>query len=258
MLLTPSMLLFCRSYQRYPFPTVSQIISEGKTIDGIMAPITISGATGMYSGIINGVFMPTTEVFGGQTVYQKQGTEDTWLEYRSTSELWGIVSTKSKGGKGNRFIAHSKAGNLQLCGTSDWVVSSIINSSTDIQSLTLCQEKQPPKGTEPLHDNFEHSVNETQIRIWCYRKVVHKAFCDMMAKFVRYQFPRRLKDHVEAAIYNSLRVDADDAKDDSCQLLALMAETEELSRLRKSLQVSVRKHEEALKVIVDFKKRKLG
>ena len=79
-----------------------------------------------------------------------------------------------------------------------------------------------------------------------------------MAKFVRYQFPRRLKDHVETVIYKSLQVDAEDVEDGSCQLLALMAETEELSTKRKALQTTLRKHDEALKVMMDLKRQKLG
>ena len=214
-----------------------------------MTAVTISGATGHYSGKINGVFAPTMEVFGGQPVYQKQGDPDTWLEYRLTDKQWAIVPTAWKGGNPNKY-AHSKSGTPQLCGTYDWQV---VNSS-GTQSLTLCQ-KPSAVAAEPLHDNFERSVKETQIRLWCYRKVVHKAFCDTMAKFVRHQFPRRLKNDVEAAIHKSLQVDVADAQGYS-SLLALMAETEELSGLRKTLQISVHKYEEALKAIVDVKKGK--
>ena len=76
-----------------------------------------------------------------------------------------------------------------------------------------------------------------------------------MAKFVRHQFPRRLKNDVETVIHKSLQVDAENANGSS-SLLALMAETEELSRMRKVLQTSVCKHDEALKVMLDVKKGK--
>jgi hypothetical protein len=58
-------------------------------------------------------------------------------------------------------------------------------------------------------------------------------------------------------IYKSLQVDAADGNGSSSPL-ALIAETEELSRKRKALQTSVRKHEEALKVMVDLKRQKLA
>ena len=212
-----------------------------------MSPVTISGTTGTYSSKINGVFAPTMEIFGGQVVYQKQGDPDTWLEYRPTDTQWAIVTAAGRGGKSGVY-AWSKSGNSQLCGTYDWGVGGAT------QSLTLCQ-KPTAVATEPLHNNFERCVKETQIRLWCYRKVAHKAFCDTMAKFVRHQFPRRLKNDVETVIHKSLQVDAENANGSS-SLLALMAETEELSRMRKVLQTSVCKHDEALKVMLDVKKGK--
>ena len=228
-----------------------------------MTPVKISGATGNNCSKINGIFVPTTEVFGGQVVYQKQGDEEVWLEYRnvagsSEGTQWWIVSTEGKGGKSSGRYAYSTTGLSALVGTTEWDV----NSGGEFVSGDLVLRQDKP---EPLHNNFERSVKETQIRLWCYRKVVHKSFCDMVAKFVRYQFPRRLKDHVEAVIHKSLRVGAVDA-DESAQeqanginsLLALMAETQELSGKRKSLQTSVRNHDEALKVMVDLKRQRLA
>lgn len=65
-----------------------------------------------------------------------------------------------------------------------------------------------------LHDNFERSVRETQIRLWCYRKVVHKKYCDSIPHYVRLQFPRRLKDHAEMELYKSLLSNNDDDNDE--------------------------------------------
>lgn len=219
-----------------------------------MTPIKISGATGKNCNSINDDFLPTTEVFGGQMVYKKQGSDkEVWLEFRQEGlkGQWFIVSAEGKGGKSTGRYAYSTTGISALIGQTDWEVNDE-DEKTQSQSLAF-QQKNP----EPLHDNFKHCVKETQIRLWCYRKVVHKAFCDTIAKFVRYQFPRRLKDHVETVIYKSLQVDAADGNGSSSPL-ALMAETEELSRKRKALQTSVRKHEEALKVMVDLKRQKLA
>ena len=231
------------------------MISEDKTIVGTTTSVTISGAA--KQSAINGVYVPTADIFGGQVVYKSEDA-DIWLEYHLNDAKWYIVSEKGKGGTMMGQYAHSTISSVKLCGKHNWEIWQTDKYVTE--SLTLCQEKPPAMAAEPFHDNFERSVKETQIRLWCYRKVVHKAFCDTMAKFVRYQFPRRLKDDVEAAIHKSLLAGAEDAEEsdkDSCLLLTLMAESEELSRKRKALQTSVRKHE-ALKVMMELKRQKLA
>lgn len=44
--------------------------------------------------------------------------------------------------------------------------------------------------------NLDQSVEDFQVRIYCYRKVVHKRFCDSLAQYVRFAFLRRTKDGV--------------------------------------------------------------
>ena len=108
------------------------------------------------------------------------------------------------------------------------------------------------------------------MRLWCYRKVVHKAFCDTIAKYVRYQFPRRLRDHVEEAIHASVSeppVEAADGGSSSSSasgsasvrretslLLHLMQETPELSKKRAALETSIRKLKEGLGVVKELKR----
>ena len=195
-------------------------------------------------------------------VYQKQGDEEVWLEY-CASALWVIVSAEGKGGKSAGRYAFSMTANPILNENTSWGVwtgsTFLSEGEFEGQSLIVRHKEKPSKATEPLHNNFERCVKETQIRLWCYRKVVHKAFADTMAKFVRYQFPRRLKDHVETAIHKSLQVGMDAFQGSSSPLLlALMAETEELGRQRKTLQMSVRRHEEALAVMAELKKTLLA
>ena len=240
----------------------------------------ISGAVGINSGKVNGLYVATTEVFGGQTVYHKRqgdNSKQLWLEFRNDGDdedeeegQWVIVSAEGKGGKSAGRYAFLATERPKIWENSRW---SVWNGTTlpepnpagkfELQTLFARLQEQPMEtAAVPLHNNFERCVKETQIRLWCYHKVVHKAFCDTMAKFVRYQFPRRLKDHVEAAVHQSLQVETEGASalhgSTSPLLLALMAETEELSRQRKTLQTSVRRHEEALAVMVELKKTMLA
>ena len=105
------------------------------------------------------------------------------------------------------------------------------------------------------------------MRLWCYRKVVHKAFCDTMAKYVRYQFPRRLRDHVEEAIHAAVCEPPTEAAvgggsasalasadRETSLLLHLMQETPELSKKRKSLETSIKQLKEGLDVVNKLKR----
>ena len=59
--------------------------------------VTITGATGRCSSIVNGVYKPTDELCGNATVYVKVDDDDTWLVYRSSLEHWQVKSTDYKG-----------------------------------------------------------------------------------------------------------------------------------------------------------------
>lgn len=99
-------------------------------------------------------------------------------------------------------------------------------------------------------------MKEAQIRLWCYRKVVHKRFCDSIALFVRLQFPRRLNDHLETAIYKSLLAPDEDAAGKwKRSLPEMMAETADLAGKRQRLMVTIEKLTEALGVMVELKRR---
>ena len=83
-------------------------------------------------------------------------------------------------------------------------------------------------------DNFSQAVLDTQIRLFCYRKVVHKRFIDQVVVFLRLQIPRRLRDKVESYLSrkvldpqsNGQPADAPDAGafDAASFLAGLMAE----------------------------------
>ena len=104
------------------------------------------------------------------------------------------------------------------------------------------------------------------MRLWCYRKVVHKAFLDTMAKYVRFQFPRRLRDQVEEAIHASVSEPPAEAAGggstsasasagrETSLLLALMQETSELSKRRKGLETSIKQLKEGLDVVNKLKR----
>jgi len=58
--------------------------------------VRISGATGDFSGRVNGLYEVTDEISGGMPVYKKQGGEQ-WLEYHVSTSCWMSKSTASKG-----------------------------------------------------------------------------------------------------------------------------------------------------------------
>ena len=53
-----------------------------------------------------------------------------------------------------------------------------------------------PADQSDAADNFSKAVLETQIRLYCYRKVVHKRFIDQIACYVRLHFSRALRDEL--------------------------------------------------------------
>ncbi len=46
---------------------------------------------------INGVYEPTSEVWGGWPVYRKQGDPDKWLEYIVATNEWYVKPTTDRG-----------------------------------------------------------------------------------------------------------------------------------------------------------------
>ena len=103
------------------------------------------------------------------------------------------------------------------------------------------------------HNNFERSVKETQIRLWCYCQVGYKSFCDTVAKNVRMRmhFPRRLKDPLEEAIHESLCGSGQQGS-----LLDMMKESKGLADRRQRLETSRSKPGESLNVLTALKNRR--
>jgi len=96
-------------------------------------------------------------------------------------------------------------------------------------------------------DNFSQAVLDTQLKLLCYRSVVHKRFIDQITSFVRLQFPRRLKQ--ECAIFLQRAILTGETEGGSPanakggvgmdRLTALMAEPVWQSTERNLLQTSI-------------------
>ena len=53
-----------------------------------------------------------------------------------------------------------------------------------------------PAGTLDGSDSLSAAVLDAQLRLFCYRKLVHKRFVDQVACYVRLHFPRALRDNL--------------------------------------------------------------
>jgi len=81
------------------------------------------------------------------------------------------------------------------------------------------------------------TVKELQVRLWAYRKVVHKRFCDQMALFVRHQFPRRISEHLNTELQDRLL---------GADFMKLMAEPADQALRRQELEESIVRLESSL------------
>lgn len=81
------------------------------------------------------------------------------------------------------------------------------------------------------------TVKELQVRLWAYRKVVHKRFCDQIGQRVRHQFPRRISEHLHSELRGRLL---------ATDYMRLMKEPPQLALLRQELTDSVKRLEESL------------
>ena len=248
--------------------SVLQAISEGQPRRGT---VIISGAIGAFeifanADFVNGKYEPVEEVHGGELVYKKNQPTDQvreiWLEFNKVdigSPSWALVTMSSRTDRADIVVLAFGGSSLPVGVSKGWTV---YNGTKFVaqEQVTATKLASAPATTGLLHNNFERSVKETQIRLWCYRKVVHKCFCDSMAKFVRLHFPRKLKDHLEEAIFGSL-VSEDHhpgtggAIAGAGFVLAMMAETTELATKRQRLTASSRKLSEALDVMTRLERR---
>ena len=211
--------------------------------------VTIAGVSGGFA-VINGTYVPSDEVYGGELVYKSNQGNNCWLEFDATEKYWRVCEMSERTNRSDfEDLAHG--GTMLPFGVSKgwktfdgkcWVAQPQIsaNRAAIYQTTTFAQ-----------HNNFERAVKDTQIRLWCYRKVVHKCFCDTMAKFVRFHFPRKLKDHLEEKIHQSLMTEEDqpDTTDEGHNvhqhgkrsLQDMMSETTDLADKRQRLTTSIAK-----------------
>ena len=104
----------------------------------------------------------------------------------------------------------------------------------------------PPERLDPT-DNLGKAVLEVQIRLYCYRKVVHKRFIDQIACYLRLQFPRALREafavHLRRAVLSPVIDDGDN--EPPISLVSLMAEPSKQRNERDALVSSIKRLEEA-------------
>ena len=231
------------------------IIADNQAFTKSITITSVNLASGLLADAVNGTYRPTPLEYGGKVVYRKnQATyeKSTWLEYNEVEKCWDICIIPDRANRKDvKRMAFQTADNSNLVGSGEWRVGDTMTNVT----LKVTSFSPPAK---PAHNNFERTVQETMIRLWCYQKVVCKCFCDTMAKYVREQFPRRLRDHLETAIYDSFRHQSGNAENDShaqASLMALMVEPTELANKRQRLQISCEKFVEALDVLMKLERR---
>jgi hypothetical protein len=98
--------------------------SQRAALHRIVHDVHISGATGVFADIVNGVYEPTLEHCCGMTVYCKRGDNDKWLEYSNEADRWAILDTKHRGQVwGWAYLTTHR--NIEKCkGLTGWKIAS--------------------------------------------------------------------------------------------------------------------------------------
>ena len=98
--------------------------SQKAPLRRIVHDVHISGATGVFADIVNGVYEPTLEHCCGMTVYCKRGDNDKWLEYSNEADRWTILDTKHRGQVwGWAYLTTHR--NIEKCkGLTGWKIAS--------------------------------------------------------------------------------------------------------------------------------------
>ena len=104
----------------------------------------------------------------------------------------------------------------------------------DMNTQTKYQKSSSQADESPL---LFRTVKELQVRLWAYRKVVHKRFCDQIAQRVRHQFPRRISEHLNSELRGRLL---------GTDFMRLMREPPEQALARQALEESVARLELSL------------
>ncbi len=62
-----------------------------------LTQFSILGASGIYSDLINGVYIATLQQCGGKPVYHKCDNADIWFEYDGRAGEWNVLNTAHRG-----------------------------------------------------------------------------------------------------------------------------------------------------------------
>ena len=98
-------------------------------------------------------------------------------------------------------------------------------------------------------DNFARTVKETQIRLWAYRRIVHKRFCDQIVLYARYHFPSSLLAFKDKVMNIFLSSDSSSSESGVESIFILMKEPHGQSKRREELVSSITRITEGLQVI---------
>ena len=78
------------------------------------SPVCITGATGPFASIVNGVFTPVPgEVYNGHPIFVNAGDPDKYLRYKP-NHTWAVSSTEAKDANNNLGCTHSMEEHVAL------------------------------------------------------------------------------------------------------------------------------------------------
>lgn len=85
--------------------------------------VHIKGAVGCNSGRVNGFYVPTDEIVGKASVYQKLGEQKMYIEYYAPLGMWNINTPHRRGtGRGFASCDASPPLPLEQCPLNCWMV----------------------------------------------------------------------------------------------------------------------------------------
>ena len=98
--------------------------SHASSLPSLIADFSleISGASGPFSDIVNGVFERTSEQCCGMSVYRKRDDGDKWLEYSSQALKWNVLDTAHRGQSWGWAAFASRAGIEKCLNVAGWKI----------------------------------------------------------------------------------------------------------------------------------------
>lgn len=120
----------------------------------VVRDVCISGATGLFADIVNGVYEPTSEHCCGMTVYRKREDNDKWLEYSNAADRWSVLDTAHRGQVwGWAFLTTHR--NIEKCkGLSGWKIA---EGPRFVDDLNICVDI-IERSVSKIDANFEHDL----------------------------------------------------------------------------------------------------